>query len=189
MTMIKIIRPPRQVPSFWHRKYAEPCKHVLGTFAHPPRGRETAYIRTQPIGGYPPYIWPVPSGMVTTRSYFCGLEFANWFSEKPYLHGNQHPRYLMTPRSPRPDLGRNIKGVRRMTRWNREAIIAVLQKVYQGHGYCTSYQWMRDRRSPHFYTIIHFFGSWHAAWQAAGYDVPHRLAPKDRIVTRDLVVQ
>ena len=76
-----------------------------------------------------------------------------------------------------------------MTRWNREAIIAVLQKVYQEHGYCTSYQWMRDRRSPHFYTIIHFFGSWHAAWQAAGYDVPHRLAPKDRIVTRDLVVE
>lgn len=76
-----------------------------------------------------------------------------------------------------------------MTRWNREAIIAVLQKVYQEHGYCTSYQWMRDRHSPHFYTIIHFFGSWHAAWQAAGYDVPHRLAPKDRIVTRDLVVE
>ena len=76
-----------------------------------------------------------------------------------------------------------------MSRWSREAIIAVFQEVYQQQGYCTSYQWMRDRRSPHFYTIIHFFGSWHAAWEAAGFDVPVRLAPKDRVVTRELIVE
>ncbi|MCL5064495.1 MAG: hypothetical protein M1600_05405 [Firmicutes bacterium] len=76
-----------------------------------------------------------------------------------------------------------------MTRWSQEAIVNVIKAVYQEEGYCTSYKWMRDRRSPHFYTIIHFFGSWHAAWEAAGFDVPLRLAPKDRVVTRELIVE
>ncbi len=76
-----------------------------------------------------------------------------------------------------------------MTRWSREAIVNVIKEVYESQGYCTSYKWMRDRHSPHFYTIIHFFGSWHAAWEAAGYDVPLRLAPKDRVVTRESIVE
>lgn len=77
-----------------------------------------------------------------------------------------------------------------MSRWTQGKIISLLQAVHKESGYYSSYQWMQEHRSPHFYTIIHFFGSWHAAWEAAGFgEVPLRLAPKDKLVTADMIVK
>ncbi len=76
-----------------------------------------------------------------------------------------------------------------MKRWTRDAILAAIQKVHQEDGYVSSYRWMKARRQPHFYTIIHVFGNWHAAWQSAGFDVPRRLPPKANGVTRESVIR
>ncbi len=76
-----------------------------------------------------------------------------------------------------------------MKRWTRDAILAVIQNAYHQDGYISSYRWMKGKREPHFYTIIHVFGNWHAVWEAAGFDVPRRLPPKANGVTRDLIIR
>lgn len=69
-------------------------------------------------------------------------------------------------------------------KWSPRSIILALQQSYRLTGYCSMHRWTREKRNPTVYIIRRSFGSWKAAWQAAGFEVSrHRATAADVVAT------
>ena len=73
--------------------------------------------------------------------------------------------------------------------WTTETVLAALREAGAEHGYWTQVQWAKAQRTPTTTTVKRVFGSWVAAWNAAGYRlVRQRLKPPMRNWTRQTVL-
>ena len=54
--------------------------------------------------------------------------------------------------------------------WTGEAILSALQQAHRQSGYFSRARWSREHRMPTVATIRRRFGSWRAAWRAAGLE-------------------
>ena len=72
------------------------------------------------------------------------------------------PDVLATPGLPRQGQYRD--------QWTSENILSALQLAHRQSGYLTRTRWSREQRTPAAGTIVRIFGSWGAAWLAAGVE-------------------
>ena len=54
--------------------------------------------------------------------------------------------------------------------WTSENILSALQQAHRQSGYLARTRWSREHRTPTAGTIVRIFGTWRAAWLAAGVE-------------------